>query len=435
MQRRRGARVWRNWSGQTSCTPDLFVKPASEDELAFGLKRAAGRPVRPVGSSHSFTELCVADGGLQVDLSQMQRVLSVDEGGLVRVQAGITLHQLNQRLLRLGLALPNLGDIDVQTLAGAAATGTHGTGLRYGNISQAITAMRIMLADGSVREIDGGDELRAARISLGALGVVTEITLQCVPAFRLHRRQSVHELDDVLGALPELLHGTDHLELYLFPHTRKALLLQSERTDGPAWPRHRLKQWAERDLVENGALGALMRVAGAAPVAAPPISRLVAALAGSNESCDESAAVFASPRKVKFTEMEYSIPLSSAIEAIEAVLSTISRERIKVAFPLEVRFTQPDDALLAPSFGRESAYLAVHQSIHGKWQPYFSRIEPILQSFEGRPHWGKRHTLTADGLSARYPRWQSFLDVRSRLDPGGVFSGDYLNSLLGPVRP
>jgi FAD/FMN-containing dehydrogenase len=191
----------------------------------------------------------------------------------------------------------------------------------------------------------------------------------------------------------------------------------------------------ERDLVENGALGALMWTAGRLPVAAPYISSLVAKLAGSNESQDESAAVFASPRKVKFTEMEYSLPLTNAGDAIETVLATIEQNRHRVAFPLEVRFTQADDALLAPAYGRESVYLAVHQSIHGLWEPYFHDLEPILIGLGGRPHWGKRHTLTAGQLSERYPQWRTFQEVRARLDPEGVFSGAYLNRLLGPVSP
>ncbi|OHU53914.1 oxidoreductase [Mycobacteroides chelonae] len=425
---------WRNWSGQTSCAPGLVVRPRSEDELAFALRRSAGRTVRPIGSSHSFTELCVTDG-VQVDISELRQLISVDEHDRVRVQAGINLHELNRKLLRRGLALPNLGDIDVQTLAGAAATGTHGTGLRFGNISQTIVSMRIMTADGVIHEIDSGDELLAARISLGALGVVTELTLQCVPAFRLHRRQSVRDLDTVLADLPTLLAETDHLELYLFPHTRRVLLLQSTRTQEDRWASHPVRHWVERDLVENGALGALMWTAGRLPVAAPYISRLVAKLAGSNESQDESAAVFASPRKVKFTEMEYSLPLTNAGDAIETVLATIEQNRHRVAFPLEVRFTQADDALLAPAYGRESVYLAVHQSIHGLWEPYFHDLEPILIGLGGRPHWGKRHTLTAGQLSERYPQWRTFQEVRARLDPEGVFSGAYLNRLLGPVSP
>ncbi|WP_078290777.1 D-arabinono-1,4-lactone oxidase [Mycobacterium sp. D16R24] len=425
---------WHNWSGQTSCAPGLVVRPRSEEELAFALRRSAGRTVRPVGSSHSFTELCVTDG-VQVDISELRQLISVDEQDRVRVQAGITLHDLNRRLLRHGLALPNLGDIDAQTLAGAAATGTHGTGLRFGNISQTIVSMRIMTADGTTHEIAGGDELRAARISLGALGVVTEFTLQCVPAFRLHRRQSVHDLDTVLADLPTLLADTDHLELYLFPHTRRVLLLESTRTQEDPWPRHPVRHWVERDLVENGALGALMWAAGRVPAAAPYISKFVADLAGSNESQDESAAVFASPRKVKFTEMEYSLPRENARDAIQTALATIEQNRHLVAFPLEVRFTQADDALLAPAYGRESVYLAVHQTIHGPWESYFHDLEPILIGLGGRPHWGKRHTLTAAQLSERYPEWRTFQEVRARFDPEGVFSGEYLDRLLGPISP
>lgn len=412
----------------------MIARPRSEDELAFTLRRAAGRTVRPVGSSHSFTPLCVTDG-IQIDLSRMNRLLTADSHHRVRVQAGISLRELNRALLRRNLALPNLGDIDAQTLAGAAATGTHGTGLRFGNISQAIVAMRVMAAGGTVHDFTGGDELLAARISLGALGVVTELTLQCVPSFRLHRIQSVHDLDSVLADLGSLLARNDHVELYLFPHTRRVLLLRSTRTDEAPWPRQPLKQWAQRDLVENTVLGALMWTAGKAPLVAPQISRMVGALAGSNESQGHSAAVFSSSRKVKFTEMEYSLPLQVAESAIESVLSTITRERHRVAFPVEVRFTQPDDAMLGPAHGRDSVYLAVHQTIHGSCQRYFAAVEPVLLDLGGRPHWGKRHTLAAEHLRALYPRWRDFQTIRARLDPTGIFSGQYLTKILGPAGP
>lgn len=431
---------WQNWSGLVSARPTVTERPTSEEQVATVVGQAAqrrdrqGGSIRPVGSGHSFTELCVTRG-THIDLSAMSGLVGVDkETNRVRVQAGMTLGALGRLLLDNGLALENLGDINTQQVGGALATGTHGTGARFGNISSQVRAMRLVTADGSTRELTDGDELRAARISLGALGVVTEVELQAVHAFRLHRVQTPRTLDSLLPELHDRVDSTDHVELYLFPHTRRALLLESTRTDAPAQPTNPLRLWFERDFLENTALGSMMRIAATQPRVAPMVSQGIAALATAGERIDESSKVFASVRRVKFVEMEYAIPAEHAITVVEQLLDMIVARRVPVAFPIEVRFSAPDDALLSTAQGRDTAYVAVHQYVGLPYQAYFDEAEEIFLRHGGRPHWGKRHSLTAKELSKRFPGWDHFQGVRRKLDPTSMFSGAYLQKLLGSVR-
>ena len=224
--------TWTNWAGQQRCAPTRVLRPAGEDELAAGVRRAAedGSVVRPIGTGHSFTALCVTDD-VQVDLTAMDRVLDLDEStGVARVQPGITLHRLSEELHARGRALENMGDVDVQTGTGALSTGTHGTGAAFGNLSSRMVGGRLVTAKGDVLDLaaDGDpDLLRAARVSLGALGVLSEVSIQTVPAFRLHKVEAPKPLDQVLRDVDELVAAHDHVEFYALPWSPTALLLTS----------------------------------------------------------------------------------------------------------------------------------------------------------------------------------------------------------------
>ena len=425
---------WVNWSGQQQCTPARRESPADETELADVVRRAAGDGLvlRPVGSGHSFGALCVTDG-VQVDLSRLDRLLSVDPAtGVARAQAGITLHDLSHALHQQGRALENLGDIDKQTLAGALATATHGTGAAFGNISSLMVGGRLVTADGSVRELAEDPELlRAARVSLGALGVLSEVAVRTVPAFRLHKREEPARLRDVLDGLDELVASHDHVDLYAVPWSRRALVMTSRRTDEPAAPPARFRTWLTDDLLANHALDLLQRTGRRLPRAHPLIGRLTgAAMSGSNR-LDDSHRVFASERRIRFTESEWALPRAAAREAVEAVIALVQRRRLPVSFPVELRFVAADDAMLSTAHGRDTAYVAVHQYVGSDWAPYFRAVEEVMLDLDGRPHWGKRHEATAEVLAPRYPDWERFADLRARLDPEGLFVNDHLARTLG----
>ena len=422
--------AWANWAGDQVCHPREIARPANRDELARVV--AGARKVRVAGAGHSFTEAVLTDGTL-VSLERMARVLDVDAAnGLVRVEAGITLHALSEALATHGLALENLGDIDIQSIAGATATGTHGTGARLRNLSASLRSVELMLADGTTVECGGDDELLAARVSLGALGVVTAVTLQAVPAFTLEGVDAPAPLEETLDRLDELAEANDHFELFTFPHSPLALTRTNNRTDEPARPRGRGREYAEDIVFKNHAFEAFCRLGRTRPSWIPAINRMVSRLAGTSRRVERSDRIFASPRRVRFTEMEYAIPRAHVAEAVRAVRAVIGERGFPVPFPLEVRFVAPDDALLSPAGGRETGYVAVHMYRGMEWAPYFRAVEAIMDRYEGRPHWGKRHFQTAQTLAPRYPGWERFQTVRDRLDPDRKFTNGYVARVLGP---
>jgi L-gulonolactone oxidase len=430
--------VWRNWSRELSCVPAAIEHPESREDVVAAVRRAAGagRAVRVAGAGHSFTELVPTDGTLLL-LDRMDRVLDVDRAsGLVRVEAGITIHELSAGLAGHGLALENLGDIDVQSIAGAMATATHGTGRRLGNIPSQVVEVELVTGEGEVvccsAEQDT-DAWRAARVSLGALGVITAVTLRCVPAFTLRGVDRPAPLEETLDALDELVDGNEHFEFFTFPHSPLALTRTNNRADALPAPPGRAREWAEDILLGNHVFGTLCRLGRRFPDQIPQLNRLVSRVAGSQTRLDRSDRVFASPRLVRFTEMEYALPREHAAAAVRGVRELIDARGFHVNFPIELRFVAGDDALLSPAHDRDTAYVAVHTFEGMDFEPYFRAVEELMDGLGGRPHWGKRHFQTAATLRDRYPEWDRFAAVRARLDPAGLFANAHVERVLGPV--
>jgi L-gulono-1,4-lactone dehydrogenase len=420
--------AWVNWSRTQRCEPAAVERPASRAELAAVLERAPG-PVRVAGAGHSFTA-GVLTGGTLLSLERMGRVLDADpSSGLVRVEAGITLGRLSRELHFRGLAMPNLGDIDAQSLGGALATGTHGTGARLPNLSAQVERMELVLGDGSERVVDGGDLLRAARVGLGALGVVAAVTLRCVPPFRLRGVDAPEPLEDVLASLDERADAADHFEFWTFPHSQLALTRTNRRTDAPRQIPGRTREWLEDVVVDNHVFELLNRIGRRFPRAIPAVNRAAARAASRRERVDWSFRIFASPRLVRFVEMEYAIPREHAAEAVRGAREIL--ERHPVSFPVELRLVAGDDALLSPAHGRESAYVAVHLFEGLPWQAPFREVEALMSGYGGRPHWGKWSFLGADELAPRYPEWDAFQAARRELDPQGRFENDWVRRVLG----
>jgi L-gulonolactone oxidase len=429
--------MWRNWAGDQHCAPVAEVAAHTPDEVARIVRRARHerRTVRAAGSGHSFSDIALTNG-YQVSLAAMDRLLDADrDSGLVRVQAGISIRSLNERLGDVGLALPNLGDIDRQSLAGAIATATHGTGGRMRGIAAQVDGVELVDGAGDVVELRGDDPdaLRAARVGLGALGVVTAVTLRCVPAFTLEGVDRPEPLDDVLAGLDERVEANDHFEFYFFPYADTALTRTNNRVDRAPAPRPRTRAWAEDVALNNGAFGAFCLAGRAMPARIPAINRLLTRLIGTTVRVDRSHEIFSSPRLVRFTEMEYAVPRARAVEAIGGVRELLDRHGFAVPFPVECRFLASDDAFLSTAAGRDTAYVAVHMFRGMEWDPYFRAVESLMDSLDGRPHWGKRHFQTAATLSARYPDWERFQAVRARLDPDGRFANRYTDRVLGRV--
>jgi L-gulono-1,4-lactone dehydrogenase len=419
--------MWKNWTGDQRCAPERVERPRSEAELARLVTDA--RRVKVAGAGHSFTDIACTDG-VMLDLSGMNRVLGVD-GDEVSVEGGITIRELGPALAERGLGLENQGDVDAQTIAGAISTATHGTGGGFANISSQVTGVRLVRAAGEVVELREGDDLLAARVSLGALGAISAVTLRCVPAFTIHRVDRPLPLDEVLVRLDEHVDSNDHFELFVFPYTRTALTLSSQRTDREPQPAGRAQVLLRDVLLENAALEAACRTGRRLPALIPRVNRTLVRAMSPTEHLDLSHRVYANRRTVRFTEMEYAIPRERTAEALERVLALIERRRIKVGFPIEVRVVAGDDAFLSTAHGRPTGYVAVHQYRGMEFESYFRGVETIMDEYEGRPHWGKRHYQSAATLRPRYPGFDRFLTVRDRLDPERKFENDYLKRVLG----
>lgn len=433
------ASEWRNWTGDQRCSPAVVERPRSLEGLIQAVRRAADRGLRvhAAGSGHSFTEAALTDGAM-IRIEALNRVLDVDpDSGLVKVEAGITLRDLSASLWERGLAMENLGDIDRQTLAGAISTATHGTGAEFRNLSAQVEALELVLADGSLVEVSEEADrqaYRAARVGLGALGVIYSVTLRAVPGFTLHRVDSPRPLEETLAGLDELAARNDHFEFFVFPYTDTALTIERNRVDGPPRPRGRVSAYVNEIVLENYAMDLLSRVGRRLPSTIPRLVGFAARQFSHTERTDRSYRIFASERRVRFTEMEYAVPREDGPEAVRRVLSLVRERELPVGFPIEFRLVAPDDALLSPAHERQAAYVAVHQYQGAAWEPYFQAVERIMSEYEGRPHWGKRHFQSAETLEKLYPRWRDFHEVRARLDPEGRFSNAYTDRVLGPVR-
>jgi len=426
------ARRFSNWGGTVRFAPAQIASPATEEELSTLVVQAAreGRCVRPVGAAHSWPAL-VETNDVLVSLDRMQGLVSVD-GMLATVWAGTRLKKLGELLHAHGLAMENLGDIDVQSIAGATSTGTHGTGTRFRSIANQVAGLRMVLADGSIVSCSATERpelFDAARVSLGALGIITQLTLQCVPTYRLKFVSGKETLDSCLANLERYDRETRNFEFYCFPYSE---LVQTkfihETTEKPR--NSKVLSYLNDVVLENSVFGAFCGVAKHIPASIPAVSRLTATVAGGGTKVDHAHRIFATVRTVRFTEMEYSIPAEHLPEAIRSILRIIREERIRVNFPIECRFVKGDPLWLSPAYQRDSAYIAVHMYKGMPHQAYFARVEGLLRDMGGRPHWGKMHTLGAQELKAIYPRWKDFQVLRKELDPSGVLLNGYLRKLF-----
>ena len=425
----------RNWAGNQRCVPAAVHQPVSTDEVASIVRQAAeaGRRVKAIGGGHSFTDAAMTDGDL-ISLDAMRRVLRID-GTDVTVQAGIRLCDLNEQLAGQGLAMPNLGDIDRQSIAGATSTATHGTGAGLGNLATTIVGVELVTGDGSVVRADEHNDpelLRVARVGLGALGIVTEVTLRCVPAFNLHARETIEPIADVIADFGNIMRSTDHVEFYWMPGGRRCQVKRNTRTDAPAAPQPKLAYVRDKWIGENLAFGTVCRVGRRFPSLAPKVAKLVTSAAAERELIDRSDRIFCSPRHVHFLEMEYGIPFDAVPDAIGRINELVSTLAFPPLFPIEVRASAADDIPLSTANSRASGWIAIHQYVGAPYESYFQGVEQIMNDYDGRPHWGKLHYQSSHTLAERYPEWQTFRDWRGKLDPSGTFRNPYLDRVLGP---
>ena len=430
--------TWQNWARTERSRPVLEVAPRNLDQVVLAVQRAleTGHTVKAIGASHSFTAIGATDG-VRLDMSRLRGLVDVDlERGRVTLWAGTHLWELPAILNPLGLALENMGDIDRQTVSGATSTGTHGTGLGFGGLSTRIVGATLVTGTGdvlTVSETEHPELLPAVALGLGALGILVTVTVQCVPRYLLHAVEEPMPFAAVLDSYEERNREADHFEFYWFPHTSGARTKTNTRLplDAGTAPLGAVSKYIDEEVVNNAMLGAVVGFQRWVPQATPGINRAIESISSRRDYTDESHRVYITRRRVHFREMEYSLPLSAVPAALRELRAMIDRRGFRISFPIEVRAAAADPLMLSTAHGRESGYIAVHRYWRDPDREYFREAEAILAAHEGRPHWGKLHTRTADQLREVYPRFDDFLAVRDRLDPDRAFANPYLDRVLG----
>lgn len=431
---------WRNWAGDQRCRPSTVALPSTVAEVSTLVMAAAksGVTIKAVGSGHSFNDIALTSG-VQLRLDGISGLLRVDrEAKLATVAGGTRLHEIPALLAPYGLAMENLGDIDQQSISGAISTGTHGTGLKFGGIATQVRALTIVTGTGELKRCsatENPDLFAVARVGLGALGIIVEVTLACVNSFMLHAVERPEPLPAVLESLAERNATCDHFEFYWFPHTELALTKTNTRYPpgglpqgvGSLSPASRL---VDDVLVSNTAFSALCNFSAKVPSAIPGINKMAAKLTGNREFGDASHKVFATQRTVRFREMEYAVPLAQIPTVLAELEAMIARRGLQISFPVEVRSAAADDIALSTANHRDSGYIAIHQHVKSSPFEYFRAAEEIFRAHSGRPHWGKWHFLQSKDFMELYPDLEKFCSVRDVLDPKKVFRNAYLDRVL-----
>lgn len=428
---------WSNWSGTVQCQTECLFYPATEEELVMIVQQAAadGKTIRVMGEGHSFSPLLDTNVYL-VSLRYLSGLITIDkEAGWATAWAGMSIKDCNQALYEQGMAMINLGDIDVQSLAGATATGTHGTGTAFGNLSSEIVGFRLLTADGQLLHCTAQENptiFAAGRISLGALGIITQITFNIVPAYKLEYTSMAGLFEETMPKVAQYNRENRNFEYYYFPYSETLQLKFSNTTTKPI--KHNAVLAYLNDVVmENGVFGAVLKIGSRFPKLKKTISRSIAKTFPKGTTIHYSHKVYATVRQVRFKEMEYNIPIAHFDACMREIKATIEEREYFVFFPVECRFVKADDCWLSPAYQRDSAYIAVHTVPNMPHNPYFEELEAIFKRYEGRPHWGKMHQRVAADLAPAYERWDDFLALRLRLDPQGLFLNPYLKKLFGVV--
>ncbi|HEY7145904.1 MAG TPA: D-arabinono-1,4-lactone oxidase [Streptosporangiaceae bacterium] len=428
---------WRNWAGNVTARPARIAVPASTEQVAAQVRRAAqdGLAIRMAGSGHSFTPAASTDGVL-LRPGGLTRIRSLDKAaGLVTVEAGCQLRALNEALLAAGLALANMGDIQVQTVAGAIQTGTHGTGRDTGGMAAQVTGLELVLADGSVLTCSAADPagglFDAARTGLGALGILTAVTFRVVPAFLLAAREEPMRWAEVIARLDELTSQNEHFEFYWFPHTEGCLTKRNNTSPGPPRPLPAVRRWLDDEFLANTVFAAGCALGHRVPGLIPRLNAVASRGLSARGYTDAAYRVFTSPRRVRFKEQEYAIPRAELPGVLAEIRALFARRDWRISFPIEVRVAPADDVWLSTGYGRDSAYIAMHVYHQAPHQDYFAAMEAVLTAAGGRPHWGKLHTRQAGYLAGAYPKFADFLALRDKLDPDRRFGNGYLADVLG----
>ncbi len=425
-----GKRVqpWRNWSGNQACAHNELLVPQNSDDLIAMVKETRQR-IRLVGSGHSFSALVPTNESL-MSLAHFNGITNIDtDTKQFNVAANTVLAGVGEQLWQSGLSLQNMPDINTQTFAGAIATSTHGTGINYGSMSTTVTEMTLIngLGEEVICSADENSELfNAARTNIGALGAVTNLKIQAEDKYYLKETSWMLGLEEGLANMEKLRDQHRHFEFYALPHAdyilgitldkvKESELLQQKVNNGDAYETFRT----------------LSKVVDAVPFLRSFIVNTGASRVEKEVRTGKNFEIFGNLRDIQFNEMEYSVPAEYGVACLREILATIKKHNIDVIFPIEVRYIQADDIWLSPFYQQNCCAISCHNFHDKDYKKYFAIIEPIFWKYQGRPHWGKIHTLTAKEQRARYPKFDDFLKVRQEMDPKNIFTNDHINTVLG----
>ncbi|MGM7682464.1 D-arabinono-1,4-lactone oxidase [Cytobacillus sp. Hm23] len=425
---------WENWSGSVVSKPAKVMYPKSIEEIILIVKQCnkTNQAIRVVGSGHSFTSL-VATNDLLLSLDLLEGVEQTDrENDIVSVWAGTKLHVLGEALHKLGYAQENLGDINAQSIAGAISTGTHGTGIQFSSLATQVVEMTVVTGKGELLEcsMDKNTQMfKALQLSLGALGIIVKLKLKVLPAYKLLLESKRMYLDDCLQNLDKYKTENRHFEFFWFPYSKYVQAKFVNKTNDDTTKKN-ITDSFNKKFIENGLYRVLSEGCRLIPSLSKSVSRLSGRVVPNERAIDDSYKVFASIRDVKFNEMEYNIPANQLANVLTEIKDMINEKKFPVHFPIECRYVKRDDIWLSPAFERDSAYIAVHMYKGMEYKDYFRSVEQICRKYNGRPHWGKMHTLTAHTLKEVYPFWNEFLQLRNDLDPNSLFLNTYLRQIF-----
>ncbi|EPH15802.1 FAD-linked oxidoreductase [Dermabacter sp. HFH0086] len=427
-----------NWSGNVEFSPTEVVHPRSEREIVHHIARATahGTALRAIGAGHSFSPVAKPNG-VTLTLDRYRGLVSFDKDtGDVTLRGGTRLWEIGPMLATHSRALEVMGDIDRQSIAGAISTGTHGTGGRFTGVSGLVTGLKIVLANGDSVWADRERNVNlfeAARLGLGALGIIVEVRLRTMPLYKLHRREYAAPLKETAARFLETSTVQDHQEFFFVPGGRRAIVRELNHVPAESSNKGmgRVRDFIESEVVGNGAFALANRLVQAVPATKGPLSGAVSTLMPAGEAVHLPYRLFVASRRTRFRECEMAIPASRFDEAFDVLTRTLERSTPSPIFPLEVRRAAADDVWLSTASERDTVYIAAHNPLHAKSDDYLRVVHDTLAELGGRPHWGKMHWLREAELRGLYPRWSDFVAVRNELDPDRLFSTPYLDSLLG----
>lgn len=426
---------WSNWAGNVNCYAEGVFYPRTEQEVQEIIAKAKTeqKTIRVVGSGHSFSQL-IATNDFIVSLTYLSGIINIDkEKQQATIWAGTSIKEANEKLFEAGLAIINLGDIDVQSVGGATATGTHGTGTTFGNVSTEIVNFTILTADGQILDCSPTQNqalFEAGRVSLGALGIITKITLQLATAYKLEYTCQAGSFEETLDKLEDYNKENRNFEYYYFPYSETLQLKLSNESDRPVKHNKALAYFNDV-IMENTVLSIACKIGLTFPSIHKKLSRAMSKSFPKGTKVNYSHQIYATVRNVKFKEMEYNIPIEHFKEVMLKMKALIEKNNYWVFFPAECRFVKGDDIWLSPAYGRDSAYIAVHVFKDQPHDPYFSDLEELFTQYGGRPHWGKMHTRKADYFADNYEKWNDFEALRQQMDPDGIFLNEHLKDIFG----